>query len=76
MLHRPENGPNFDRLFLSATLQPVVGIWHPQFRATVTKQWFNMPTPFDVGLYRAQATLQIGNGAIGVFRPRSARRET
>lgn len=61
MLHRPENGPNFDRLFLSATLQPVVGIWHPQFRATVTKQWFNMPTPFDVGLYRAQATLRIDN---------------
>ena len=61
MLNRPENGPKADRLFLSATLQPVVGIWHPQFRATVTKQWFNMPTPFDVGLYRAQATLQIDN---------------
>lgn len=61
MLHRPENGPNFDRLFLSATLQPVVGIWHPQFRASVTKQWYNMPTPFDVGLYRAQATLRIDN---------------
>ncbi len=61
MLNRPENGPKADRLFLSATLQPVVGIWHPQFRATVTKQWFNMPTPFDVGLYRAQATLRIDN---------------
>lgn len=61
MLNRPENGPKADRLMLSATLQPVVGIWHPQFRASVTKQWYNMPTPFDVGLYRAQATLRIDN---------------
>lgn len=61
MLNRPENGPKADRLFLSVTLQPVVGIWHPQFRVSVTKQWYNMPTPFDVGLYRAQATLQVDN---------------
>lgn len=45
MLMTLANMPAYDKLFAGLTLTPTIGIWSPQWRFQINKQWYTAPTP-------------------------------
>ncbi|MBO4984795.1 MAG: TonB-dependent receptor [Bacteroides sp.] len=39
------NAPEYDKLALSLNLTPTIGLWRPQFNASLQKQWYQTETP-------------------------------
>lgn len=39
------NAPNYDNIFASLTLSPIIGIWSPQLGVQIEKQWYTTETP-------------------------------
>lgn len=36
------NAPDYDKIFASLVLSPTMGLWSPQFRAQIEKQWYTV----------------------------------
>lgn len=53
MLMSLANAEAYDKIFASVTLSPTIGIWKPQWRFQLNKQWFDIQTP--------QGTLSLNN---------------
>lgn len=45
MLMSLANAQAYDKIFASVTLSPTIGIWKPQWRFQLNKQWFDIQTP-------------------------------
>lgn len=45
MLMSLANAEAYDKIFASVTLSPTIGIWKPQWRFQLNKQWFDIQTP-------------------------------
>lgn len=45
MLMSLANAEAYDKIFASVTLSPTIGIWKPQWKFQLNKQWFDIQTP-------------------------------
>lgn len=45
MLMSLANAEAYDKIFAGVTLSPTIGIWKPQWRFQLNKQWFDVQTP-------------------------------
>lgn len=45
MLMSLANAEAYNKIFASVTLSPTIGIWKPQWRFQLNKQWFDIQTP-------------------------------
>lgn len=45
MLMSLANAQAYDKIFASVTLSPTIGIWKPQWKFQLNKQWFDIQTP-------------------------------
>ncbi len=45
MLMSLANAKAYDKIFASVTLSPTIGIWKPQWKFQLNKQWFDIQTP-------------------------------
>lgn len=53
MLMSLDNAAAYDKIFVGVTVSPTIGIWKPQWRFRLNKQWYDVQTP--------QGNLSLGN---------------
>lgn len=58
---RPENMESYNKIQTNLSLSPLIGFWHPQLKAAISKQWFYMSNPNSKSLSNPIGTFHINN---------------